>query len=152
MPTTPPTRRRWFQFGIGTMLVLVTVFAAILAYHINWIRQRAALRQPENREQYDFYLAGTGPYLLRLFGEPGYMEVHVNLQDVPDLTVDEMKIRGLRPLAASERDEVERVQRLYPEALVRGGFKNAPVKTMSGKEVAWPFVNASEAWDLDQQH
>ena len=24
MPTAPPTRRRWFQFGIGTMFVVVT--------------------------------------------------------------------------------------------------------------------------------
>ena len=32
MPQAPPTRRRWFQFGFGTMLVLVTVFAVWLAW------------------------------------------------------------------------------------------------------------------------
>jgi hypothetical protein len=151
-PIIPRSRQRLFQFGVATALLAVTLFAAILAYHVNWIRQRAALRQPEARERYGFYPAGSGPYLLRLFGEPGYMEVHVYFtQNVPELTVDEMRIHGLRPLTASERDEVERVQRLYPEALVRGGYKNAPVKTVSGKEVAWPFVIASEEWYLDQQ-
>ena len=27
MPATPPTRRRWFQFGLGTMFWLMLVFA-----------------------------------------------------------------------------------------------------------------------------
>jgi hypothetical protein len=35
MPTTPPTRRRWYQFGLGTMLLLVTVFAIWLGWELN---------------------------------------------------------------------------------------------------------------------
>ena len=43
MPQAPLTRRRSFQFGMGTLLVLVTVLAVPLgfvAYQLNWIRQR----------------------------------------------------------------------------------------------------------------
>src|SRR5579863_2209083 len=38
---TPP-RRRWFQFGIGTMLLLVTVFAVWLSWELNYVRHRKA--------------------------------------------------------------------------------------------------------------
>ena len=36
MPTAPPTRRRWFQFGIGTMLVLVTAVAVVVWCTEDW--------------------------------------------------------------------------------------------------------------------
>ena len=53
MPTTtlpsmsqaPPTRRRWFQFGLGTMLLLVTVFAVWLGWELSYIRERRAYAQ-----------------------------------------------------------------------------------------------------------
>jgi hypothetical protein len=35
MPATPPTRRRRLQFGVGTMLVVVTV-AALVACWLTW--------------------------------------------------------------------------------------------------------------------
>src|ERR1700680_3790805 len=31
MPPTPPTRRRWFQFGLGTMSLVVKVVAMVFA-------------------------------------------------------------------------------------------------------------------------
>jgi hypothetical protein len=46
MPYAPQTRRRWYQFGLGTTLLLLTAFAivaAFLAYHVHWIRQRREL-------------------------------------------------------------------------------------------------------------
>jgi hypothetical protein len=36
----PPTRRRWFQFGVGTMLLLVTAFALWLAWEKHCIQER----------------------------------------------------------------------------------------------------------------
>jgi hypothetical protein len=40
MSTAP--RRRWYQFGIGTMLLLVTILAVWLGWELNYIRKRAA--------------------------------------------------------------------------------------------------------------
>ncbi len=48
MPTSP--RRRWFQFGIGTMLVLVTVFALWLGCELKFIRDRKAVIADAARE------------------------------------------------------------------------------------------------------
>ena len=42
MTPTPP-RRRWFQFGLRGLLGVVTVLAAFIAYHVNWIRQQHQL-------------------------------------------------------------------------------------------------------------
>lgn len=39
MAAYPPSRR-WFQFGLQTMFVAVTVLAVWLGYDANWIRQR----------------------------------------------------------------------------------------------------------------
>ena len=36
-------RRRWFQFGIGTLLIFMTCLAAFLGYAVNWIHQRHAV-------------------------------------------------------------------------------------------------------------
>jgi len=36
-------RRRWFQFGVGTMLFLVTALAAWLSWELKFIRDRNAL-------------------------------------------------------------------------------------------------------------
>jgi hypothetical protein len=36
-------RRRWFQFGIGTMLLFITVCAIWLAYELNHIHARQAM-------------------------------------------------------------------------------------------------------------
>jgi hypothetical protein len=45
MPTTSPTRRRWFQFGLGTMFVVVTitgVFFWWLGLEWKYVRDRHA--------------------------------------------------------------------------------------------------------------
>jgi hypothetical protein len=38
-PTTPPTRRRWYQFGLGTMFVAVTV----VAIGFDWLNRQVRL-------------------------------------------------------------------------------------------------------------
>ncbi|HEY1599862.1 MAG TPA: hypothetical protein VGG64_09690 [Pirellulales bacterium] len=44
MPEVPSIRRRWYQFGLGTMFVLVTLFAVWLGWQINVVRERQAVR------------------------------------------------------------------------------------------------------------
>ncbi|HEY1600840.1 MAG TPA: hypothetical protein VGG64_14625 [Pirellulales bacterium] len=42
MPATLPTRRRWFQFGLGTMLLVITALAVGLGWELNFVRARRA--------------------------------------------------------------------------------------------------------------
>jgi hypothetical protein len=42
MPQAPQTRRRWFQFGLGTLFVVVTIFAVWLGWELKFIRERQA--------------------------------------------------------------------------------------------------------------
>ena len=41
----PPTRGRRLQFGLGTMLVVVTIFALWLGWEVRFIRERQAFLQ-----------------------------------------------------------------------------------------------------------
>jgi hypothetical protein len=54
MPLSPRHTRRWFTFGLGTLLTLVTLFCIWLGWALNWARERQqvlkALRLgPESR-------------------------------------------------------------------------------------------------------
>jgi hypothetical protein len=131
MPEAPKqSRRRWFQFGVGTMFLVVTVVAAFLAYHVNWIRERHALVNAagDSKTIYSFDVMDPfapdlpstpekAPGLLGLFGEHGYHNVEIIFSRV--LTGDS-GISNNRDLMPSELAEVRRVQVLFPEAEVRG--------------------------------
>ena len=60
MSHAPPTRHRWFQFGLRTALVVVAVIAIVLAWHMrNFNRQRSAIArvlQLGGRVTYDYQL------------------------------------------------------------------------------------------------
>jgi hypothetical protein len=78
MSDAPPTRRRWYQFGIGTIFLLVALFAAFLAYQANWIRERHAFLVEENQKLAADNIAPEpptddtpAPGLLWLLGEKG---------------------------------------------------------------------------------
>jgi hypothetical protein len=46
-PKTRAPKRRWFQFTLRTLFVVVTVLACWLGYAVSWIKQRHAfLAQP----------------------------------------------------------------------------------------------------------
>ncbi|HEY1601352.1 MAG TPA: hypothetical protein VGG64_17250 [Pirellulales bacterium] len=45
MTQSPTTRRRWFQFGLSTLFVLVTVLAVWLGWELHIVRERQAIRQ-----------------------------------------------------------------------------------------------------------
>jgi hypothetical protein len=75
-------RRRWLRFTLRTMLIGVTVLGCLLAYPLNWIRQRREARQRGDIifELVEYRKLPTpggdpptpAPWPLRLFGEPGY--------------------------------------------------------------------------------
>ncbi len=83
------TRRQLFQFGLGTVLVVVTVLAVFLGYGLNWIRQRCAVVRDPNVESSQLAVGeviangatltseqrGNAPWPLRWLGEPGYVAV-----------------------------------------------------------------------------
>jgi hypothetical protein len=107
----PPTRRRWFQFGLGPMLLLVTVVAAFLAYHVNWIRQRrdflklnnaTALEHDFTREDPELWEPVSAPGLLWLFGEEGQCGLRIVIMD-----------------EAANADDRDKAQRLFPEAIIK---------------------------------
>jgi hypothetical protein len=100
-PDTPLTRRRWFQFGIGTLFVAVMVFAALSTYYGNWIRQRHEAIPIERCLKLS---KGDAPWLLRLFGEGGYDLIAVT------------PVGNDKPTPTEERRESLRIARLYPEA------------------------------------
>jgi hypothetical protein len=76
--------RRWFQFSLRSLLIVVTAIACWLGYELNWIRERRAFLarelvvQETEKVRYppptEFIAA---PSLLGLFGEPGYETVPV---------------------------------------------------------------------------
>jgi hypothetical protein len=98
MPQAGPTRRRRFQFGLGTMLSLVAALSAaslttaFIAYHVNWIRQRHALLSARvqpftdrhvSKERLDLPAWDIGPSceapgLLSLFGERGVWSLRLH--------------------------------------------------------------------------
>ena len=81
-----PTRRRWFQFGLGTMFLVVTLFAVWLAYEANWMRQRQAFIAAQESSandrsvpvSYEHTDSNTrAPGLLWVLGERGWYGVAV---------------------------------------------------------------------------
>ena len=57
-----PSHRRWFQFGTGTMLLLVTIFALWLGWELSYIRERQATIVTLSSEERGFQFAmGADP-------------------------------------------------------------------------------------------
>ena len=129
MPTPP--RRRWFQFGLVGLFVAVTLFAAFaafVAYHVNWIRERHAIinntwaeetraLSMDYRDNLDSCMGEAlpsppAPGLLWLFDELGYGQILVWFGKLsPD--------RG-RQLTPEELSSLKQIERLFPEAKVVG--------------------------------
>jgi hypothetical protein len=126
-PTQKP-RRRWFQFGLSTVFVVMTSLAVFLAYNVNWMRQRRALVVAPGDADTRYFIdpedpfgdgpppAPRAPGLLRLFGESGHSDILVRFGD--PFADNEVRWKD-RNLTRSEQAEVDRVRRLFPEAHVR---------------------------------
>ena len=134
MHSIPPARRRWFQFGVRSLLAVVAVVAvstAFWAYNVNWIRQRheelssgvcwvegvdldnlgVDLYDPTASEPGALIRA---PGLLPFFGEHGYRMVWFT---IPRESVRDLKLED-RVLNPSEQADFDRIKRLFPEAEV----------------------------------
>jgi hypothetical protein len=79
-----PSKRRWYQFSLRTMFVLVFVVSVPLAwvgYSLSWIRQRHEAL--DTRQVYDFSdsAATTAPGGLWLFGERGVITIFCSTEN-----------------------------------------------------------------------
>jgi hypothetical protein len=113
----PAIHRRWFRFSLRTMFIVFTTFACWLAYELNWIRQRHAFIDGEDRRriQGDRYMIactripGEGaPFassLLWVLGESAHSGVVVWADAV-----------SFDHLSENDQQRVDRVRSLFPEA------------------------------------
>jgi len=108
-----PSRRRWFQFGVVTMLLLVAAVAVFLAYHVNWIDQRHEFSERQyvklQRIRWDDDPPNLGetPGVLWLFGEKG--------RESLSILVDAASWESLND---DDRNRASEARRLFPEARV----------------------------------
>ena len=99
------------------MLVTVTILAAFVAYHVNWIRERHRLLSDANRAKLAKRIptsvfsseAMRAPGLLWLFGESGWSVVTVVLDGPSDNELTEADLR-----------RVATARHLFPEAEIDG--------------------------------
>jgi len=148
MPTVAPPRHRWFQFGLRTMLLMVTVVAASVGF-VAWAQRWAAARQAfiadmflapdaSGRDaNYGGYV-GTrpnpqagAPSPLRMMGLiyslcDGYTyPAHGGTRTVADMTFR----------ADDPSELVERARNLFPEARIIQLTATTPVPNPSGARV-----------------
>ena len=116
MATATPPRRRWFQFGLGTMLLLVTVFAVWLAWELKFVRARLAVFATAKNE--------GRPHVLFLsdYLEDGRLQLvqQGRTLDVPFWRAwmgDKPAVNILVPQRDSPT-EAQRIRDLFPEAIV----------------------------------
>jgi hypothetical protein len=107
---TLPPNRRWFQWSLRTLFVVVTALCVWLGYHLNWIRERHALLDEPNVTASFLPMQHAPSFSLRLLGERGANSVFL---EYPDWVFPK----------SSESDEAQkqkqRSARFFPEAEVR---------------------------------
>ncbi len=120
MVDTPP-RRRWFQFGIGTMLLLVTVFAVWLGWEMAFIRERQEwVRLAKDRRMIVKTVAESTKPIPSAAQIPIWRRL---LGDQP--------IVAIRLPSDSSDEDLQQVRALFPEtdaAIVKGGGFFGPYK------------------------
>jgi hypothetical protein len=110
-------KRRWFQFSLRTLFVVITVTAigcAALRAH-NWSVRRQTFLESGACLASSHTDDHHAPLPLRLMGEQGYLEIRVGLIGTFDV-----------PLSAEQENEVERIRQLFPEAQVDGHVWREP--------------------------
>jgi hypothetical protein len=128
MPSAPKHTGRWFQFSLGTMFLVVTVVAVVLAYHLNWIQQRHAFLAnqlsvirslPEMRyESRPWVTPGArAPGFLSMFGEDGLSQVVLLIRE-SDARERAFKPENLPYVVPDADREFHHAQVLFPEAEV----------------------------------
>jgi hypothetical protein len=92
-----PAKPFKLRFSIRAILVMMTLLAILCGwcgYSMNWIRQRREFIDSDLMNGRGDYTRAPG--LLFLFGEPGYGQLHVDLEDGDP--------------------EIERIRAIFPEA------------------------------------
>ena len=126
-------KRRWLRFSLRALFVVVIAGCCWLGYQLNWIRQRhEVLSRPEVNSSIFDPVGTRAPVGLMLLGEQGHYMLGVMLP------FDEERSRELSKygpsvdldydafLTADERDEIERIRNLFPEADVSFGYSRTP--------------------------
>ena len=92
-------KRRWPQFSLRTLFVVVTVFGCWLGYQLNWIQQRKGFRIKHMVERQKYYPEENStwewvehafpdkeaPFPLSYFGEVGEVEIAILERITPPL-------------------------------------------------------------------
>lgn len=111
-----------------SLLAAVAFVAVFIAYHVNWIRERHLVFSDNGPKWYRIYNEDHIVYMLRpevphapgllwLFGERGRCECQLHFGD----NVDSKSSYVERELTPVEVAEVNRIKRLFPEAIVGAG-------------------------------
>jgi hypothetical protein len=106
MAMSIPARRRWHQFGLRTIFVVISVFAIVfswVAYNAHWIQQRRQTIKGRAFTQG----AGTTPGCLAWFGEKGRQKIYFMSHALPP-----------NDTAGTREELLETARRLFPEARV----------------------------------
>ena len=102
-------KRRWYQFTLRTLFVVMTVFALWLGWQINWFRSRQAWLEAKD------YVGAFPAVGLRKVPHPHFL-----------LTLFRQEAMSQILLRNATEEEVAKVQRLFPEANVVSGNWPAP--------------------------
>ena len=119
-----------FRFSLRTLFVVVTVVCVWLGYGLRWLSQRRAhISMPNIRsgtESYFLKPAPSTPFPLKLFGEKAYSYVILDVVDSKRVNSDDnlVGIEDTR-LTTVEREELARIQGLFPEATIYACFFKA---------------------------
>jgi len=123
------------RFSLRTLFVLIALFSLPLgwvAYQLNWIRQRHAFLSRPDGWSWTGFLGNDGPpsapWPLRIFGETGYAQIIVIIVD-QDRTMNEhdQPEPDSSRLTPKERNYIERIGRLFPEAHTFAWFRKNPM-------------------------
>jgi hypothetical protein len=108
---TPAPKRRWFQWSLRTLFVVVTVCGCWLGYELNWIQQRERFiaeqrsriveKSPDRVEPW--WEADRASGVPGFLGDRRYYFVYVFVGDSEHLT-------------ANDLSQIERATSLFPEA------------------------------------
>jgi len=125
---TSSTKRRWFQFSLRSIIIVVTLLGFTfgwIAYQLSWIRQRqeiiASPKFSYGTGEYGFGPTPIAPWHLRIFDETGYTGVSLIIVDEERVRFGSEVFIDLHDtrLTLDERREIERIEQLFPEANAR---------------------------------
>ena len=130
MPTPPKTRRRWFQFRLTMLFVLMTLVAVWLAWELSfirerqaWLRENAALVDPDSILAANFVTSLSTPLSRQITGTLTFNTVAPGepKESIPwwrNWLGDEAVSIILAGKDWTD-DDHEQVVRLFPEAKIR---------------------------------